>query len=98
MKRQYMLYSSAAPMVFDGTVAVCFIVQMHNNVSSAKVKNIAPGVTYTFIFHQDAHGGHAFLWPSTCRNPTDVGRAPGQTSVHNFIGNGGYLDATMPGT
>jgi hypothetical protein len=99
MSRNYMLYSSASPIVFDGTVAECFIIRLRNNVSSAKVKNIAPGVLYTFIFHQDARGGHAFAWPSTCRNATDVGRKPNQTSVHNFIGNdGGYLDANMPGT
>jgi hypothetical protein len=85
-------------MVFDGTLAECFIVNLHNNVSTAKVKNIVPGVLYTFIFHQDGRGGHSFFWPSVCRNASDVGRAPGQTSVHNFVGNGGYLDATMPGT
>jgi hypothetical protein len=86
-------------MVFDGTLAECFIVHLRNNVSTAKVKNVAPGVTYTFIFHQDATGGHVFSWPSACRNPSAVGREPGQTSVHNFIGNvGGYMDATLPRT
>jgi hypothetical protein len=85
-------------MIFDGTVAECFIISMHQNVSTAKVRNIAPGVLYTFVFHQDARGGHSFLWPAVFRNATDVGRAPGQTSVHNFVGNGGYLDAITPGT
>lgn len=95
----YILYSSALPMTFDCTLAQCFIVHMRNNVSTAKVKNVAPGVLYTFIFHQDSHGGHAFLWPSNCRNSADVGRDPNQTSVHNFIGNtGGYLDANVPRT
>jgi hypothetical protein len=86
-------------MVFDGTLAECFIVRLRNNVSTAKVKNIAPGVNYTFIFHQDAAGGHVFSWPSNCRNPSAVGREPGQTSVHNFIGNeGGTMEATLPRT
>jgi hypothetical protein len=91
-----MLYSSASPIIFDGTVAACFIVHLRNNVSTAKVRNIAPGVLYTFIFHQDAKGGHAFFWPSNCRNAADVGRGPGQISVHNFIGNDGGLDANLP--
>jgi hypothetical protein len=86
-------------MHFDGTLAVCFIVHMHNNVTTAKMTNVVPGVNYTFVFHQDAKGGHTFAWPFNCRNASDVGRRPGQTSVHNFIGNeGGYMDASMPGT
>jgi len=93
-----MLYSSTSPMIFDGTTAVCFIVAMHNN-ATARVKNIVPGMLYTFIFHQDSHGGHAFTWPTACRNNADVGRSPGQTSVHNYIGNeGGYMDANTPST
>ena len=99
MNRPYMLYSSSSPIVFDGTLAECFIVHLRNNVLNAKVKHIAPGVLYTFIFHQDAHGGHVFAWPSNCRNSADVGRDPSQTSVHNFIGNeGGFLDADVPRT
>jgi hypothetical protein len=97
--RPYISLSSSSPIIFDGTLAQCFFVHLHNNVSTAKVKNVAPGVTYTFVFHQDAKGGHVFSWPSACRNPSAVGRNPGQTSVHNYIGNdGGYLDATMPRT
>ena len=93
MKRQYMLYSSASPIVFDGTLAVCFIISLRNN-ATAKVRNIVPGVLYTFIFHQDAHGGHAFFWPEQCRNSADVGREPNETSVHNYVGNeDGGLDA-----
>jgi hypothetical protein len=95
----YMLYSSTSPIVFDGTQAQCFIVNLRNNINSAKVKNIAPGVLYTFIFHQDGRGGHAFVWPAECQNATDVGRAPGQTSVHNFIGDvGEVMNANAPGT
>jgi hypothetical protein len=94
-----MNFSSAAPMVFDGTLAVCFVVHLHNSVSNAKVKNIVPGMLYTFMFHQDAKGGHVFSWPINCRNAADVGRRPGQISIHNFIGNeDGYLDANLPQT
>lgn len=94
-----MLYGTASPPVFDGTLAECFIVLMTNDVENAKVKRIAPGVAYTFIFHQDGAGGYRFQWPNNCLNASPVDPTPGATTVQNFIGTtGGYLQANLAAT
>lgn len=99
MSRTYQLLDSLNPLVFDGNVAVCFIVTMHNNVTTARVKNIAPGAMYTFVFYQDAQGGHVFLWPASCINASPVALEPGSSTVQSFIGTAeGNLQANLPAT
>ena len=99
MTRPYELFDSQSPMVFDGNRAVCFIVGLHSDVKTARVKNIAPGALYTFIFHQDAAGQNTFAWPSQCLNAPLVDPAPNSTTIQNFIGTtGGMLMADLPGT
>ena len=99
MSRPFELFDSESPIVFDGNKALCFIVSLHSSVTGARVKNIAPGARYTFIFHQDAAGQNTFAWPSQCVNGMLVDPAPNSTTVQNFIGTtGGNLLADIPGT
>jgi hypothetical protein len=98
MSRPYKVFDSAQPMVFDGNVALCFIVKLHNNVANARVKNIAPGARYTFIIQQGSGGQNTFTWPTECVNAVTVNLMPNSTTVQNFIGNtGGMLFADIPG-
>lgn len=99
MSRPIQTLDSSDPVIFDGNVAVCFIVLMNSYVNNAKVRNIAPGVLYTMIFQQDADGNHEFVWPGSCLNAAAIDTKPGAFTVQNFIGNtGGSLQANLPGT
>jgi hypothetical protein len=99
MTRPYQIFDSSDPLVFDGNVAVCFIIQMNSYAKGARIRNIAPGVFYTFIFHQDGTGGHEFEWPGACLNAPAIGLDPNLSTVQNFIGvPGGYMQANIPGT
>lgn len=98
MSRPYQIFDSSNLIVFDGNLAVCFIVNMTSDVDSARVKNIAPGCLYTFIFHQNGQGNR-FDWPGQCLNASPIDMTPGATTVQNFIGvTGGNLQANLPGT
>jgi hypothetical protein len=100
MNRPIQTFDSRSPIAFDGNIAVVFIVYMLGSVQqTARVRNIAPGVLYTFIFIQDAEGGFTFDWPPQCTNGTAIDPAPNSTTVQNFIGyTGGLLKANIPGT
>lgn len=94
MNRLVIIFDSALPVVFDGTLAQTFVVDLHNTVIKSRAKNIAPGVLYTVVVHQDDIGYHNFYWPDNCRNAASVDPAPGSTTTQNFIGTpGGFLDA-----
>jgi hypothetical protein len=98
MIRPYKIFDSAQPMVFDGNVALCFIVKLHNSVASARVKNIAPGARYTFIIQQSPGGQNTFAWPTECVNAVMVDGTPNSYTVQDFIGStGGLLFADLPG-
>lgn len=99
MSRPFKIYDSVSPPLFDGNDALCFIVQLRSSVTNARVRNIAPGALYTFIIHQDATGGHSFVWPSECIDAAEVDMRKNTTTVQNFIGDtGGLLKADLAGT
>lgn len=87
-------------VVFDGLRAVAWTVLMKNSVPASGVifKNIAPGQLYTFIFEQDAEGGHRFEWPQQVRNSMSIDPDPGAVSVQNYVAStGGVLFPNLPG-
>jgi hypothetical protein len=85
--------------MLDGLAAVCWVINMQNDVLKPRVKNISPGQLYTVIIEQDAAGNHLFTWPPVCRNAARVNPAANSTTVQNFIGfTGGLLLANIPGT
>ena len=97
--RMVALFDSTLPSVFDGNKGQCFIMNLRSSNSGARLRNIASGVLYTFVFHQDQNGGHLFEWPTACCNATVVDPTPNATTVQNFIGgDGGLLYANLPGT
>jgi hypothetical protein len=98
MIRPVKTFDSRSSIVFDGNEALCFIVIMNSNSSGARVKNIIPGVLYTFIFQQDATGEWTFEWPAQCTNGAAINPAPNSTTVQNMIGyTGGLLKGNIPG-
>jgi hypothetical protein len=69
---------------------------MVHTVMNARVRNIAPGVLYTMIFHQNGAGGHSFRWPAQCQNAGNIATAAYATTVQNFIGiAGGRMDGNI---
>ncbi len=88
MMRPIKTVSSDSP-VFDGNEAVVWIVNMTSHSADARLKNIAPGVLYTFVFVQNAAGGNTFAWPKGAINPPPINTRPNGTTTANFIGKGG---------
>ena len=85
--------------IFDGNLGVCFSITLTANMHRAVIKNIAPGVLYTFIIQQDDRGGHSFDWPVGCNNASAVSLEPKAMTVQNFVGTAdGTLSANLPGT
>lgn len=72
--------------IFDGNEALNWVVLMTSSVADARVKNIAPGARYTFVFIQNAVGGHTFQWPSNCLNPPPINIDPNGKTAALFIG------------
>lgn len=97
MTSQIKVFDSGQAIVFDGNEAETFVINMRSTVSTPRVKNIAPGLLYTFIFHQDSVGGHTFQWPQQFRNAAPVDTLPRATSVRIFIGDTVGLFANEPG-
>jgi hypothetical protein len=99
MTRTKLNLESSGTMLFDGIAAACWEIYMTSDVTTPpRVRNIIPGVLYTFIFVQDAEG-NTFAWPAACQNATPVNTAPLSTSVQNFIGLlGNQMAADLPGT
>jgi hypothetical protein len=103
MSRPIKIVDTATGLVlFDGLQAVTWKVLMKQSVpaSGVRLKNISPGQIYTFIFQQDADGGHSFTWPvARVRNGTRLDLRPLAVSVQNYIGStGGILLSDLPGT
>lgn len=99
MTRFIAIFDSASPLVFDGTRAQCFVVVLHNTVMQARLKNIIPGLLYTFVLQQDSIGNHRFVWPQTCKQAMPVDPKPDAVTVQNFVGNSdGSLYANAAGT
>lgn len=95
--RQIARFDSTIPLVFDCSRAQFFIVLLRSTVTQARVKNITPGVLYTFMFLQK--GGHSFTWPEVCRNGMAIDPKADTTTIEHFIGNeNGYMDANVAGT
>lgn len=99
MSRPYQHLVSGGGILFDGLKAVCWFVNMNSDVTNARASNISPGQLYTFVFTQDARGGHVMNWPSNCVNAAAIDPAPNATSVQNFVGNiNGAMHANVPPT
>lgn len=88
---------SRSAMTLDCLETQCFTIMLRSNVNQMRVKNICPGVTYTFIIHQT--GEYKFTWPSVCINGPDIRPIANSVTVANFIGlNDGTMQADSPGT
>jgi hypothetical protein len=98
MKRTFLKLEGREGMLFDGNVAVCWQIVMTRSLTvPPRMRNITPGVLYTFIFEQDSAGGNTFAWPLGCENATPIDLKPNSYTVQNFIGrNGGILSANIP--
>jgi hypothetical protein len=97
--RTFRKVESSGSMLFDCNVAVCWQIEMVSHVDTPRIRNIIPGVLYTFIIHQDAKGGYKFTWPVQCENGTAVNPAPNSYTVQNFVGMyGGTMRADIPAT
>jgi hypothetical protein len=99
MTRPYQSLSSSGAVTFDGLKAVCWFISMTSSITAPRMVNLAPGQLYTFVFKQDAAGGHTINWPYNCLDAASIDPAPNSTTVQNFIGNtGGILSANLPPT
>jgi hypothetical protein len=99
MNRPFQNIESGGAVLFDGLVAVCWFIHMRSNIASARVQNISPGQMYSFVFTQDAVGGHTINWPVNCVNAGPIDPQPNSITVQNFIGNtGGIMLANITPT
>lgn len=99
MNRPFLNLDSSGPLLFDCLQAVCWFVNMHSSITAPRVVHISPGELYTFVFTQDALGGHGMNWPVNCLNAAPIDPKPNSTTVQNFIGDtGGILYANIPPT
>jgi hypothetical protein len=99
MNRPYLTLNSTDPILFDGLAAVCWFINMHSDVTSPRIHNMSPGEMYTFVFTQDAVGGHAMNWPANCLNAASIDPAPNAITVQNLIcDTGGMLYANVAPT
>lgn len=97
MSRPFKNLESTGPLHFDCLVAVCWFVHMRSDITSPRVNNISPGQLYTFVFTQDAIGGHTMNWPPTCINAAPIDPAPLSVTTQNFVGDiGGTMIANLP--
>ena len=91
MNRPFLNLESAGGLLFDGLQAVCWFIHMSSSVTAARVSNSSPGQLYTFVFTQDAKGGHVMNWPANCLNAAAIDPAPNSVTVQNFIGDTGNI-------
>jgi hypothetical protein len=97
--RRTLELESANVMTFDGLYAECWIIDMYSNVTTVNLKNMTPGVLYSFLIRQDEIGGNSFAWPTRCHNAMQVDTTPNSVTVQNFIGGiDRQLYANMTGT
>jgi hypothetical protein len=99
MNRPYLSLPSSPPPLFDGIVAFTWRVDMHNDVTAARVRSVIPGVLYVFAIVQNSIGNHIFNWPPNCLNAVPVNQRPDGTTIQCFIGlPNNILNANIPGT
>jgi hypothetical protein len=99
MNRPFLTFDSSEAVLFDGLAAVCWFINMRSDLTNARVRNMSPGQLYTFVFIQDATGGHRMTWPSSCVNAAPIDPAPNATSVQSLIGDmNGFLYANVAAT
>lgn len=99
MNRPFLNLVSTGTLVFDGLKAVCWFVQMNSNITAPRFINIAPGQLYTFVFTQNAIGGHIMRWPTNSLNAPPINPAPNSVTVQHFIADmGGTMLANIPPT
>jgi hypothetical protein len=99
MNRPFLNIDSSGALLFDGLVAVCWFIHMKSDVINARVRNVSPGQLYTFVFTQDAVGGHRMTWPSNCVNAAPIDPAPNATTVQNLVSDAnGFLYANVAAT
>jgi hypothetical protein len=97
MSRKFLALDSSSAMVFDGSLADTWSVQLVGSVLSARTRLISPGRLYTFIIIQGATTTHQFNFPITCRNAAPMTPEPGTMLIQNFIGDtGGWLYSNIP--
>lgn len=97
MNRPFLNVDSGSALLFDGLVAVCWFVNMRSTMNTVRITNISPGELYTFVFEQDAIGGHTIIWPNNCINAAPIKTQPHAITVQNFIGHTGTtLFANIP--
>lgn len=90
---------AADNMNFPGDTYTAFTTVLPGDVTNPTIGGMVPGNLYTFIIHQDATGGHRFVWPTTVHNATRIMSNPNGTTVQTFIADGdGQLWAIGPGT
>lgn len=97
MSRPFERVGSTSP-VFDGNLAVCWFINMTNSIEKPRFKNITPGVLYTFVFYQDAVGGHTMTWPEYINNPPMVNPRANAVTTVNLIGMSGEEISNVTGT
>jgi hypothetical protein len=99
MNRPFLNVDSGGTLLFDGLAAVCWFVNMRSTMNTVRITNISPGELYTFVFAQDAAGGHTITWPNNCINAAPIKTQPYAITVQNFVGHTGTtLYANIPST
>ena len=82
---QTVLVPFSAFPVFDGSLGREFEFTLMGAVTSATVRNLTPGVRYTFAIAQNSVGGQTFPWPANVLGATAVHGAPSARTVRVFL-------------
>ena len=82
------LVAFSATPAFDASKGTGQEITLTGAVTSSTITNLAPGMSITFVIHQDGVGGHPFVWPPQIPG-ADIDQTPNNTSVQRF-----YVDAT----
>lgn len=75
--------SFSATPTFDASLGTDFEMTLSANVTSSTLSNLTPGMTLTFIIHQDGAGAHTFVPPAGLPLAT-IDPGAGKTSVQMF--------------
>jgi hypothetical protein len=99
MSRPFLSIASSPPPLFDALRVMTWRVDLHSDVTAARVRSVIPGVLYVFIIVQDGHGGRVFQWPFNCLNGSPVKADPNGRTIQCFVGlPNNILDANIPAT
>ena len=86
------------PLVFDGNAGTTFELWLSASVTATSLKNLSPGILYTFIIRQVGTGKHRFTWPANCYGGMTIDPKAGSVSTQTFVCKpGAGLFAIMPG-